>query len=234
MRSVAGSKRVMVARLTLTLQFINILMGWSAMHRKMKLPDESFEARTKPVVADFICKTHPLTPHPHLLRQIITGFRILGTGTRFRFSRMRNLPKFIFSVIWNRVPQSQEPGAGFRFQESKTRCRFRAQEPGAQCEFSFPGTRETIVICLNMKEKIYRNTPSCSKTLRNELSSEFPFLTNGTPRNGNPDTSTYEVWSMFLGELAQILLESAASFAYVKSCHHPYYLILTNPVFDAV
>jgi hypothetical protein len=33
--------------------------SYSIMHRKMKLPDEFFEVRTKPVVANFICKTHP-------------------------------------------------------------------------------------------------------------------------------------------------------------------------------
>jgi len=48
---------------------------------------------------------------------------------------------------------------------------FRSQETGTRCGFH---SREHIVTCLRMKEKIYQNTPACSKTCRNEFSSGFP------------------------------------------------------------
>ncbi len=46
--------------------------------------------------------------------------------------------------------------------------------------FPFLGTRKSLVICLNMKGKICLNISACSKTGRNELSSEFRVSTNET------------------------------------------------------
>ncbi len=80
--------------------------------------------------------------------------------------------------LWNGVPRSREPGPGCEVENLKP-----VWFPGT-------GTREPIVTCLKIKEKIYLNIPLCSKARRNKLLSEFPFPEFPFPGNGDPDTPT--------------------------------------------
>ncbi len=78
------------------------------------------------------------------------------------------------------VPRSWEPFLGSRSQECGTLFGFSFSGTRNHFWVPFPGTREPIVTWLEMEGKIYLNTPTCSKTHRNEMSSAFRVPGNGT------------------------------------------------------
>ena len=90
---------------------------------------------------------------------------------RVPFSGIRNPPEF-------RVLKNPAPHAGSPF-------------PATRAISPYLGTREPIVTCHKIKEKV-NQTSARSKTHKNDFSDAFAFLGNGTLTNANPSTHTFD------------------------------------------